>query len=148
MNLQNLLRATNHLQIAQNEFEMAKQQLQAKGINIPSSLLKLGKQISAPAGNSNHHAHNHFTSQTRQQNLFNGGNQSSAKKISLNFSDQKTPNGHPYTFLYRAHINLNEHSSCQQPEYEQAAYNQNVSQFCDDEEHKMVDGEQPLRLTN
>lgn len=25
-----------------------------------------------------------------------------------NFSDQKTPNGHPSSFLYRAHINLNE----------------------------------------
>lgn len=35
MNLQHLLRATNHLQIAQNEFEKAKKQLQAKGFSIP-----------------------------------------------------------------------------------------------------------------
>lgn len=34
MNLQHLLRATNHLKIAQDEFENAKKQLQAKGINI------------------------------------------------------------------------------------------------------------------
>lgn len=43
MNLQHLLRATNHLQIAQNEFEKAKKQLQAKGFNIPPELLKMGK---------------------------------------------------------------------------------------------------------
>ena len=34
INLQHLLRATNHLKIAQNEFEKAKKQLQAKGINV------------------------------------------------------------------------------------------------------------------
>lgn len=43
MNLQHLLRATNHLKIAQNEFEMAKKQLQAKGFSIPQELLKFGK---------------------------------------------------------------------------------------------------------
>ena len=34
IDLQHLLRATNHLKIAQNEFEKAKKQLQAKGINV------------------------------------------------------------------------------------------------------------------
>jgi len=29
-------------------------------------------------------------------------------------SDQKTPNGHPNSFLYRAHINLNELSQADQ----------------------------------
>jgi hypothetical protein len=34
VDLQHLLRATNHLKIAQNEFEKAKKQLQSKGLNI------------------------------------------------------------------------------------------------------------------
>lgn len=50
MNLQHLLRATNHLKIAQDEFEAAKRQLAAKGINIQQQLLKINKQAtSAPA---------------------------------------------------------------------------------------------------
>lgn len=49
MNLQHLLRATNHLKIAQDEFEAAKRQLAAKGINIQQQLLKMNKQVaSAP----------------------------------------------------------------------------------------------------
>lgn len=35
-----------------------------------------------------------------------------------NFSDQKTPNGHPSSFLYRAHINLNELSQPDQKNLE------------------------------
>lgn len=45
IDLQHLLRATNHLKIAQNEFEKAKKQLQAKGINVfgkPNELVKEG----------------------------------------------------------------------------------------------------------
>jgi len=45
IDLQHLLRATNHLKIAQNEFEKAKKQLQAKGINVfgkPNELVKDG----------------------------------------------------------------------------------------------------------
>jgi hypothetical protein len=37
-------------------------------------------------------------------------------KAGGNFSEQKTPNA-PNSFLYRAHINLNELSSAQQEEY-------------------------------
>ena len=69
----------------------------------------------------------------------------------LNFSDQKTPNGHPNTFLYRAHLNLNELSSANQPEYDQLLFqNQNVSSFYNDdvEEQKQTADEAPLRIKN
>ena len=44
IDLQHLLRATNHLKIAQNEFEKAKKQLQAKGINVFGKPNELGKE--------------------------------------------------------------------------------------------------------
>ena len=52
--------------------------------------------------------------------------------------------------MYRAHLNLNEMSSANQNEYEQMAYNQNVSSFQNEEEMKVgsIDLEQPLRITN
>ena len=79
------------------------------------------------------------------------GERSSTKKMGGNtFSDQKTPNGHPNTFLYRAHINLNEMSSANQGEYQDPVYTQNVSAFYNDEVEEQKsnsDGEQPLRLT-
>lgn len=83
-----------------------------------------------------------------QQNLF-GGHSSAKKNGGNTFSDQKTPNGHPNTFLYRAHINLNEMSSANQGEYQDPGYqNQNVSAFYNDEvEEKKIDSEQPLRIT-
>lgn len=45
----------------------------------------------------------------------------SQQKACGSLSDQKTPNAHPNSFLYRAHINLNELSSADQ----QANYNAN-----------------------
>lgn len=70
---------------------------------------------------------------------------SSAKK-SCNFSNQKTPNGHPNTFLYRAHINLNElGSSVNQEDYSGIQANQgNVSSFYNDD-HEERKGD--LRLS-
>lgn len=144
MNLQHLLRATNHLQIAQNEFEKAKKQLQAKGFNIPSELLKMGKQVSAPAGSTHQDP---YGNSRPQQNLF-GGHSTAKKNGGNTFSDQKTPNGHPNTFLYRAHINLDGLSSANQGEYQDQGYTQNVSSFYNDEvEEKKADSEQPLRIT-
>lgn len=48
-------------------------------------------------------------------------NSSSHKKgtfSATNLSDQKTPNGHPNSFLYRAHINMNELSQAEQKNLE------------------------------
>jgi hypothetical protein len=62
-------------------------------------------------------------------------------------SDQKTPNGHPNTFLYRAHLNMNEMSSNQE-EYNQLFQqnqNNNVSSFYNDEIEERQD---PLRIPN
>jgi hypothetical protein len=75
--------------------------------------------ISAPPDFSEYRDIDQFNQMSGQrQDLFQAGfNQqraasSSANKLAnANFSDQKTPNGHPNTFLYRAHINLNELSS-------------------------------------
>lgn len=106
--------------------------------------------MSAPAGSN---SQDPYGNNSHQQNLFGGGNHSTSKKMGGNtFSDQKTPNGHPNTFLYRAHINLNELSSANQGEYQDPqGYNQNVSAFYNDEVEEQKgnsDSEQPLRLTN
>jgi len=66
-----------------------------------------------------------------------------------NFSEQKTPNA-PNSFLYRAHINLNEMSSAQQDEYSAHATQQasKVSQFCNDMEEEKKESNDPLRISN
>jgi hypothetical protein len=120
-NLQHLLRATNHLKIAQNEFELAKKQLQAKG-----SRQRNPGDMDDPYG------------QMRVQQTTAGRQYSSNKKASL--SDQKTPSGHPNTFLYRAHINLNELNETSTP-----ADHNNVSSFYQDEFEENKDGGE-LRL--
>ena len=49
-----------------------------------------------------------------RHNMIQRNNNSNQKCGGLNLSDQKTPNGHPNSFLYRAHINLNELSQVDQ----------------------------------
>ena len=74
-------------------------------------------------------------------------------------SDQKTPNGHPNTFLYRAHLNLNELGSAQQEDFSHvdqlqlcnqgdvsAFYNDELDKLCLMEEQKEEQECQPLRL--
>jgi len=77
------------------------------------------QSISAPPGFAEYQDNDHYNVQVgHRQDLFQAGfpnsrtgNSSATKHAAANFSDQKTPNGHPNTFLYRAHINLNELSS-------------------------------------
>jgi len=73
------------------------------------------------------------------------GRYSSNKKthgLSNNLSDQKTPNGHPNTFLYRAHINLNELNDMSGNQHDQ----NNISSFYNDEYEESKDGQ--LRLNS
>lgn len=75
----------------------------------------------------------------RVQQTTAGRQYSSNKKNSL--SDQKTPSGHPNTFLYRAHINLNElNETSTLP-----ADHNNVSSFYQDDFEENKDGGE-LRL--
>ena len=77
--------------------------------------------------------------------------QSSAQKGG-NLSEQKTPSAHPNTFLYRAHINMNELSSTQQEEYHhndqiQHQMNQgNVSSFYNDDIDELEERKDGLRI--
>lgn len=111
---------------------------------------------SAPPDFAEYQDSDHFKQLGGQmQDLFQGGFQQSSatKHAAANFSDQKTPNGHPNTFLYRAHINLNELSSANREEYNQmqlADMHNNVSAFYNDEfeEQKGASEEAPLRIPN
>ena len=93
--LMHLLTAQKHLQMAQAEYEKARTKLQAKGIKVFQMPEVRDFVPEDPYG--------------QQMPLANLNRMnSSSKKSAGNFSNQKTPNGHPNTFLYRAHINLNE----------------------------------------
>lgn len=121
LNLDHLLRATNHLKIAQNEFELAKKQLLSEvgGNGASSDLLQqltaptFGRQYSNEAAPSSSAMHTEYMQE--QQMRINGLQRQMSHKVEStqkkSFSDQKTPTsgiGHPNSFLYRAHINLNE----------------------------------------
>jgi len=60
-------------------------------------------------------------------------------------SDQKTPNGHPNTFLYRAHINLNELNDVSGNQMDQVDQN-NISSFYNDEYEENKEDSGQLRL--
>lgn len=79
--------------------------------------------------------------QMRVQQTTAGRQYSSNKKNNL--SEQKTPSGHPNTFLYRAHINLNE---LNETSTIPGADHNNVSSFYQDEFEENKDGGGELRL--
>jgi len=122
----NLFKATNQLQVAQNEFQMAKQEIDSRKQQqsyMKPEILRLNNQSGSAQLPSQIHSKGimqRFRTQHVQEDPYS--NYAHRASLNGNLSDQKTPTRHPNTFLYRAHLNLNDASSI-------AKDDQNLDQF-------------------